>query len=312
MFLARRSILVLFVFFNCCTARADEAPLLWKFAAGDEHPYRMIQNMDMIMTPPSGEIKTGVKQQIDMTWRIEAVDEAGAAVVTQRIVRVQMDMEAPGPMEIHYDTASEKAPTGFAAMLAPMFKAMSDSPFKWTMSPRGEISNVEIPPGVGEALKKLSGGAMMGDLTTDKGFKQMMQQQVLILPNPGELQPGHKWSTAAEMENPQFGTISTKMSYTYQGPRTVKGEEFEVFKPQLELQFGEGKGGVFDGHLRAENFGRGSLQQDSGPARIEHTQPGNEYEHRRRRSKRGTEDGADNEITTRRETGDQGIEFSGR
>ena len=204
----------------------------------------MIQNMDMIMTPPSGEIKTGVKQQIDMTWRIEAVDEAGAAVVTQRIVRVQMDMEAPGPMEIHYDTASEKAPTGFAAMLAPMFKAMSDSPFKWTMSPRGEISNVEIPPGVGEALKKLSGGAMMGDLTTDKGFKQMMQQQVLILPNPGELQPGHKWSTAAEMENPQFGTISTKMSYTYQGPRTVKGEEFEVFKPQLELQFGEGKGGV--------------------------------------------------------------------
>ena len=244
MFLARRSILVLFVFFNCCTARADEAPLLWKFAAGDEHPYRMIQNMDMIMTPPSGEIKTGVKQQIDMTWRIEAVDEAGAAVVTQRIVRVQMDMEAPGPMEIHYDTASEKAPTGFAAMLAPMFKAMSDSPFKWTMSPRGEISNVEIPPGVGEALKKLSGGAMMGDLTTDKGFKQMMQQQVLILPNPGELQPGYKWSTAAEMENPQFGTISTKMSYTYQGPRTVKGEEFEVFKPQLELQFGEGKGGV--------------------------------------------------------------------
>ena len=217
-----------------------ELPLVWKFAVGQEHYFRMNQQMHMAMQlGPAGEMETAIHQKIDMSWKVDAVDDQGRATMTQRVRRVQMELQAPGETEMKYDTDSEEAPVAYAAMVAPMLKALVSAPIKLTMTPRGEITSVEIPEKLSQTLKGVPGAEMLGNRMTEKGFQAMMQQMALVLPLPADLVAGHHWTTSAEMQNPHLGKIATRMTFTYQGPRTLEGQVLEVFVPKLEMKFGD-------------------------------------------------------------------------
>ena len=228
------------------TAIAEDSPLVWKFKPGDEHHYRMTQDMQMEMALGLGErkVSTGVQQLMDMTWKVDQLDDQGRAKVVQKVDRIRMDMQAPGQPEMKYDTDSDEAPAGFGAMLHPLFKAMTENPFTMNMSPRGELSDMELPEAFSNALKNVPGAAMMGEMFTDEGFLSMMQKSSLVLPTPEDLTVGHEWSTTSEMKNPQIGTITSTITYRYLGPREVKGKEFEVFSIALEMDYGDGMAGV--------------------------------------------------------------------
>ncbi|MCG8324541.1 MAG: hypothetical protein MI673_03415, partial [Thiotrichales bacterium] len=110
--------------FHLSYTHAAEEPLIWKFSTGDEHRYQMTQKMKTAMElGPAGEVKTGFQQQMNIRWKIESVDEKGAATLTQQIERVQLAMHAPGQVEMRFDTASEEAPAGYGAMVAPALQA---------------------------------------------------------------------------------------------------------------------------------------------------------------------------------------------
>ena len=199
--------------------------------------------MKMTMNVGPGEAATSaIKQTIDMVWEIESVEENGNAVLTQTIERVQMGIAAPGQAEVQYDSSSEEPPQGYAAMLAPMFQAMISAPFKVTMSPRGEIVDVEVPQSLIEAMSQIPGGAMLGSLATEEGFRNMIRQSSILLPKPEELVEGHQWTSSIEMDNPIAGKIITETTYQYQGPREVEGQPMEVFVPSIETKFTGGEG----------------------------------------------------------------------
>jgi len=223
---------------------AKESPtktLAWKFKVGDVHPYRFMQDMDMTMAMPGApqEIKTGVKQVMDMSWKVTEVGDDGIATVEQSIDRVQMEMQAPGQPEMKYDTSSKDAPTGYAAMVAPLFKAMTAEPFVVKMSPRGEILELKMPAGLKETLAKIPGAASVSEMFTEDGFKDMMQKSALVLPEAKDLKPGHEWTTTSELKNPQFGTLETKATYQYLGLREVEGKPYEVFSLTTEIEYTE-------------------------------------------------------------------------
>ena len=245
---------------------AEEAPLLWKFSVGDEHHYRMIQNMEMEMTLGAGErkIETVLQQTLDMTWKIEQVNEQGLATLIQTVERVRMDMQAPGQPAMHYDTDSDDPPAGFAAMLVPLFKAMTTEPFRITITPRGEIKTLEVPEALSKAMQSTPGAAMMGDMFSDAGFRKMIQQSSLILPEPKDLEPGYEWTTEAEMKNGQFGQLNAETTYTYLGPREVAEKPLEVFKFALKLEFGEGPGGVQMDVVDQESNGEILFSREAG------------------------------------------------
>ena len=230
----------------CCPVQADETPLVWKFQAGDEHHYQMTQDMDMEMSIGTADrkIETSFEQVLDMTWKIEKVDDQGFAKMLQSVDRVRMDMQAPGQQEMHYDTESEEAPSGFGAMVGPMFKAMTAEPFKMTFTPRGKITDLEMPESLAKAMKAIPGAAAMGEMFSDEGFKNMIQQSSLILPEPKDLEPGHEWASKAEMKNAQFGQLEVETTYRYLGTREVEGKPYEVFSIAMQMDFGEGPGGV--------------------------------------------------------------------
>lgn len=226
--------------------RAAAAPLAWKFVVGDEHHYRLTQKMDTEITLPAGDRKvvTSVEQIVDMTWKVEAVGPNGDAQIVQQVDRLRMNMQAPGQPELDYDTDSDEPPTGFAAMLAPLYQTMLEESLRMTMSPRGEFDKLELPESFATALKNVPGAAMMGELSSDEGFLDMLQKSSLVLPAPEDLSPGHQWTTKSAMQNPQLGSVTAESTYRYEGTRKIEGTDYEAFSVQMKLDFGEDFGGT--------------------------------------------------------------------
>ena len=152
--------LLAFTIISCALAAdclAAESALVWKLKQGDEQHYLITQSNKMSMNlGQAGATDTQFKQRINMTWNVKSVDENGTAELEQSIDRIRLEMEAPGQKGIEYDTKSDEAPRGYAAMLVPLYKAMTSVPFQATITARGEFTSFVVPKKTVEALKKCS------------------------------------------------------------------------------------------------------------------------------------------------------------
>jgi hypothetical protein len=216
------------------TCRAEE-PLRWKFKVGEQLDYQLTQDMNMDMDAgPTGQLHTSMNQVMNMQWDVKGVDDQGNAVVEQSIKRIQMKMTAPGGQGFDYDSASEGPAVGMAAMIAPMFEAMTAGAFEVTMTPRGEVSDVRIPPDMAAAIAKGPGGAG-GEKAAIDQFKAMITQGAFVLPeNPPT--PGEEWTTKVDVKNPAGGNQTVETTYKYEGSRDVDGTTFAVIRPSLKME----------------------------------------------------------------------------
>jgi hypothetical protein len=219
------------------SAFADEA-LRWKFKVGEKLDYDMVQEMQMAISgaPFPMPLKTDMRQEMNMRWDVLGVDDkSGEAVIRQKFERVKMKMNSPlGAFE--YDSKSEEAPTGQGALIAQMYKAMTEGEFEITMTSRGEIKAVKIPEQVLTALKNSPGAAQMGDVASAEGFKKMMSQGALVLPKDPP-KKGDSWSTKVDMKNPAVGKQTVETTYRYEGTKNIKGKTFAMIKPELKMSF---------------------------------------------------------------------------
>jgi hypothetical protein len=215
-----------------------QEPLRWKFEKGAKFDYDMVQDMTIGSTGgPLGAQNVTMHQELQMTWDVQEVNKDGDAVIQQKINRVKMKMALPAPVgAIEYDSTSDKPPVGPAAMLAPMYTAMTKGAFIITMTPRGEIKDVKIPDEVVAALKASPGAAAMGDMATAEGFKKMISQGSLVLPENAPKE-GEEWSTKVEVNNPAAGKQIVETTYRYEGTKEVEGVKHAEFQPTIKMNF---------------------------------------------------------------------------
>jgi hypothetical protein len=218
------------------TAARCEQPLRWKFVKGATNDYQLRQNMIMKMITPDGkEEPTVMNQTIDMQWVVDEVRPDGSALVSQHVRRMQMTMTGQGGVNSTFDTDSKTPPQGFAAMVAPLLQAMTKGAFQTTMTARGEITDVKVPEEIMTAIKSSPGAAMMGDMASPEGFKKMLSQASLVLPET--LAKGQEWTTEMEVKNPAFGVQRVKTTYRYEGSEEKDGQVLEVFTPTMSMSF---------------------------------------------------------------------------
>src|SRR3954452_14397744 len=218
------------------TFAAEEA-LRWKFKVGEKLDYTMVQDMTMSVSGGANPaMNQTMHQEMDMTWDVQGVDDkTGEAVIKQKFDRVKMKMTTPvGGFD--YDSKSETPPMGLGAMIAPMYKAMTEGEFEITMTARGEVKDVKVPEQVLTALKNSPGAAQMGDIATPDGFKKMISQGALVLPETSP-KKGDSWKTKVAMNNPQAGVQIIETTYRYEGTKQNKGTTFDVIKPELQMRF---------------------------------------------------------------------------
>jgi hypothetical protein len=173
----------------------------------------------------------------DAAWTVGEVAADGSAQLTLSFDRLQMTIKTP-LMDVVYDSQSTEEPQGFAAMIAPMMRAMAAAKFTMTMSPQGEITDVEVPEDVVKALAATPGAQLMGEFATEAGLKKTITQFLLELPET--LEEGGEWTTSFEMANETTGVQKMESTYKYVGPKEVDGVTLEAFTPTFAMSFGGG------------------------------------------------------------------------
>jgi len=199
-------------------------PLRWKFAPGQKLTYELIQG-----TKAGG---MNMQQTMLMNWNVEQVDDQGNATIRQSFTRVKMNVEMPGIPAIAYDSDNPE-PTGPAAMMDPMFRALIDHAVQVTMTPRGEIRKVDVPDAMIEALKNSPGAGSMGKMGSKEGIQEVLAQASLTLPEETPAD-GAEWSNTVEMDHP-VGKQTVETTYKYIGTRDVGGDTMAVIKPSVKM-----------------------------------------------------------------------------
>ena len=119
--------------------------LRWKFKPGETLRYTMVQEMSQGMKAVGQDIKTSIKQTIDLHWNVKNISSDGVAELSQTIDRIRTKVEAPGS-SFDYDSQGGKEPEGQnASPLIPLIKAQVGAEFEFKMSGRGELSDIKVP-----------------------------------------------------------------------------------------------------------------------------------------------------------------------
>jgi len=238
--ISKRSI-VLFLFSTAAISSAAHAAdaLAWKFKPGLTNRYRMKQETKVERTGAGGDATLESRMTLDMSWTVREVEADGSAVLEQTFTRMRMKMSTGAGQAAEIDSGSKEDPEGQAAMLAPLLKAVTSHSFTVTMTPRGEITEVNVPEALVEALKNQPGAAQMGELATEEGFEKLVRQAAFVLPE--KLEPGTQWSSKTEASMPGIGTQTAETTYRYEGPKDVEGKTLEVFVPKVTIKFTGGE-----------------------------------------------------------------------
>ena len=178
-----------------------------------------------------------------MTWDVQDVNDEGDAVIQAEVRPREAEDDDAGrrwagsKYDFEYDR-DEGPPVGGAAMLAPMYKAMTKGEFELTMTPRGEIKDVKVPEECSKALKNSPGRAAMGDMATAEGFKKMMSQGSLVLPESAP-KPGETWNTQGRGEQSGGRQANrSKRRISIEGTKDVEGKQLRrVSSRAMKMKF---------------------------------------------------------------------------
>ena len=218
-----------------CSLATAQQELRWKFTPGQTLAHNMNQDTTMSVQVGTDTFTTTMTQTIDGKWTVTGKDAQGNAQVTQEISRIRMKMQGPQGVMLDIDTASDQAAQGLGAMIAPALKAMAQAKFNVTVSPQGEVLDIDVPQDVLNAFKSLPGAEAMGRMFTEEGFANMIKQGTPSFPSQ-PLTTGTNWSKAYEMAMPGLGTMAIENVFTYAGQQQVSGKQLEKIDVKMNMQ----------------------------------------------------------------------------
>ena len=174
-------------------------PLRWKLKAGDEFVAKIEQNSEVSSTlggaaPTVMTLEAG----LEIAWKVSSVDDQGAAEIAQRFQRLRMKLEMPKSGAISFDTASETKPAGDAKMIAAAVGPLLDAEIKLTLTPRGEITSVELGEAAQKVVEGLDASSPLKALLSKEGLANILKQSVVVLPE-AEVKPGDTWQHEANL-----------------------------------------------------------------------------------------------------------------
>jgi Family of unknown function (DUF6263) len=246
-------------------ARGQET-LSWKFKDGDVLKYTTEQTTVITVKVTGKERKQTRAQGATYTWSITGVSEAGDALITQRIERLTMKVEAPPFMPFEFDSSSpgNKAPEPFEGEVQQL-KAAVGAEFSFKMKPSGEISSIKIPDAT---LKKLRAGlpedADQKEAFSEQALKDMVTQSSPPAFPEGALEPGKSWTSKPNRIALQLGTLVLDRSFTFQGPDPKDRNLMQIaMEGKVSLEPAAG----VTAKIRAQD-GKGSLTFDNRNGRL--------------------------------------------
>jgi hypothetical protein len=214
-----------------------------QFREGEQRDVRIDQNLNLSIGIGDQNLKVQMKQDIRFRNAVVSVDPNGNARIRQRVTAVKMTSEGIPGAELRFDSNDEEEPKGLAALVAPIFRAMMEGDIHLTMTPRGQILDIELPPAMLTAVERAASLPGVADLLSKESLTQMIKQSSVDFPEEG-VQQGTSWSTVVETKTPSTGTQVVTTKYTYQGEENVEGRVLDKIAMTIDLQFADAPGEV--------------------------------------------------------------------
>jgi hypothetical protein len=193
---------------------ADAAErLTMKFREGERYGYLISQDMTTAGQVQGQNFETQMGQTLVISTHIKSVNADGSAKAEQTIDRVQLKMVLPAPVSqtVEYDSDSKDQPEDPTTQaIAANVSRMVGEAISMTISPRGEMTDIQIPEKIKQA-QQAPGAAAGGE----SQIEQMFKQSGLRLPAE-EISKGHTWKQNMEIKL-AYGTMQITTNYTYQG-----------------------------------------------------------------------------------------------
>lgn len=232
-------------------------------------PYAMQQSAAILIDANGIEIDVKLKQIMDVTWTVKAVDSDGTAELLQKMERVQLSMNTPFTGEVHYDSKEpdKLPPPELWDRIGKPIEAMLGGEFTLKVTPQGKVTDLVLPEKLSAALKEQRGGgaqAMMmgGGLFTESTIRQTIEQAVLVLPSEG-VGEGVSWNREYENKMGPIGTQKFAVTYNYGGQEEKDGKVLEKIESKTQVAFEPNEGSDIDAEFEiTEQAGTGTILFD--------------------------------------------------
>lgn len=154
---------------------AQQVTLRWKYVAGSELVYRLVNHQEVTMPMMGGN--TVSEQTQTMRWSVREVAPNGDATITVTTEHVQVEMSGPTG-NVSYDSRTDEAPTVPAAQ---MFAAMAGLSYTMVIGSQGTVKSVQ---GMDQLIDEMMGAlppeamalgqGMLGELFSEESITKMM------------------------------------------------------------------------------------------------------------------------------------------
>ncbi|MCG6155410.1 hypothetical protein [Rubinisphaera margarita] len=195
-----------------------QVQLQYRFAEGQSRRYELKQTLTT-SADVSGQVMTNrITQNLLLGAKVQKVQPDGTAVLAKTIERIQMEATQPGVEEpLRYDSNSGQELAGPFGVIANSLAALVQQEILVTMSPRGEVQDVDIPQAL---LEQFSGGPGLAGMNSPEAIERMLSQGSVVFPDR-PLQRNDTWTRELSTELP-FGRMNSQIEFTYAG-RTKEG-----------------------------------------------------------------------------------------
>ena len=228
---------------------AQQVTLRWKYVAGSELVYRLVNHQEVTMPMMGGN--TVSEQTQTMRWSVREVAPNGDATITVTTEHVQVEMSGPTG-NVSYDSRTDEAPTVPAAQ---MFAAMAGLSYTMVIGSQGTVKSVQ---GMDQLIDEIMGAlppeamalgqGMLGEMFSEESITNMMQQSIQVFPQE-PVGPGDSWQRSFSMSNPMIGGVTMNLTFTVDGIEAQDGGTVAVISSTGDMVVGEGAGGQFSGMI---------------------------------------------------------------
>lgn len=224
------------------------------------------------------EVNQTQTQTFYFSWKVEAQDKDKNWIIKQRIDGVKMDIEIGGN-KITYD--STKAAKGANDPLADFFRALIGAEYKFTISPKMEVTRVDGTKGFLRKLKRQNPqmAPLIEEMTNDEVFKHMVPSVFVRVPgtpdSKGNIwrQKGDRWEAKEDLNLGPIGRYQTTYKYTYQGKDGTRlklaVEPVLTYHPPMNGESTTLPFRISGGSLKTDQGSTGVIRFDAKSGRVE-------------------------------------------
>ena len=193
------------------SAEAQEL-LTWKFRSNEQVKYSVVQNVETTVPVGDNKVQHGISTAMDTSWKILNIAANGSMVMNQTFDRVRVKLQGGPSGPVEYDSASNApAEHPLLATMQKAFGGIVNQAFQVTMTPAGQVENVQIPPLLLETVRKSAAGRP-GAMTEDT-LKGMIKGAAVVLPSQ-PVNVGSTW-TSSQTLNVPHGTMTVNSKMTF-------------------------------------------------------------------------------------------------